>query len=84
MNTTKSKNLHELLDSLSSLTSVQRAEIEKLAGELVKNEDFRNAAGKLENSLETSRVFDESKYVNEVGWLVALSAAIAAVAVVIV
>jgi hypothetical protein len=81
-NTTKSENLHDLLDSLGSLTSVQRAEIEKRAGELVKNEDFRKAAEKLENSLEKSRLFDESKYLSELGWLSALSVAIAALAIV--
>jgi hypothetical protein len=63
----------------ASMSPERRAEIEKRAGELAKNKDFRQAAEILEKSESLS--LDEAKFTGELGWLAALSMAIASVAV---
>lgn len=73
-----SQSEKNLIDAFASLSSEQRAEIEKRADELAKNKDFRQAAG----MLEKSQSLEDVKFVNELGWLSALSVAIAALAVV--
>jgi hypothetical protein len=78
MNTTsQSKNLSNVLASLSP---EQRAEIEKRAGELAKNKDFRQAA----EILEKSQSLDNAKFIGALGWLPAVSVAIAVIAVIVV
>ncbi len=68
----------EKLESvLSKLPPGQREEIEKRARELAMNEDFRRAAG----ILEKSESLENAKFVSELGWLAALSIAIAVIAV---
>lgn len=63
----------------ASMSPERRAEIEKRAGELAQDKDFRQAAEILEKSESLS--LDETKFVGELGWLAALSLAIASVAV---
>jgi hypothetical protein len=63
----------------ASISPERRAEIEKRAGELAKSKDFRQAAEILEKSESLS--LDETKFVGELGWLAALSVAIASLAV---
>ncbi len=65
-------------DVLATLPPERRVEIEKLAAELVKDKDVRRAA----EILEKSRSLEDVKFVGELGWLTALSFAIAAFAVV--
>ncbi len=77
--------MHKTLESeiinevFASMSPEKRAEIEKRAGELAKDKDFRQAAKILEKSESLS--LDETKFVGELGWLAALSVAIASVAV---
>ena len=78
MNTPQSEKT--LIDALASLSPQQRAEIEKRAGELAKNKDFRQAAEILQKSHSVVDL-EDTKFVSELGWLTALSVAIAAVAV---
>ena len=76
MNTTlQSENLDEVL---ATLPPQRRAEIEKHAGELAMDKDFRRAA----EILEKSRSLEDAKFVGELGWLTALSVAIAVIAIV--
>jgi hypothetical protein len=75
MNTiTKSENLEEVL---ATLPPQRRAEIEKHAGELAMDKDFRRAA----ELLEKSQALEDVKFYGELGWLTALSIAIAVIAV---
>lgn len=75
MNTTlQSEKLNEVL---ATLPPDRRAEIEKRAGELAMDKNFRQAAELLENSQE----LEDVKFVGELGWLSALSVAIAVIAV---
>jgi hypothetical protein len=78
---TASQSEKNLIDAFASLSSEQRAEIEKRAGELAKNRDFRKAAEMLEKSQSVEDI-EDVKFVNELGWLTALSVAIAALAVI--
>ena len=77
--------MHKSLESeiisevFASMSPEKRAEIEKRAGELAKNKDFVQAAKILEKSDSLS--LDETKFAGELGWLAALSVAIASVAV---
>jgi excinuclease UvrABC nuclease subunit len=79
MNTTLQSK--KLIDELVSLSPEQRAEIEKRAGELAKNKDFRKAAEMLEKSQSLENI-EDTKFVSEFGWLSALSVAIAALAII--
>jgi len=72
--TLQSENLNEVL---ATLPPGRRAEIEKRAGELAKDKNFRRAAELLENSQE----LEDVKFYGELGWLTALSVAIAVIAV---
>jgi hypothetical protein len=78
---TTSKSEKNLIDVFASLSSEQRAEIQKRADELAKNKDFRQAAEMLEKSQSLGDV-EDVKFVSELGWLSALSVAIAALAVI--
>jgi hypothetical protein len=62
---------------LSALPAERRAEIENRAKELAMDEDFRRAAG----ILEKSQALEDGKFYTELGWLTALSIAIAVIAV---
>ncbi|MGB8408373.1 MAG: hypothetical protein WCE58_00495 [Gallionella sp.] len=62
----------------ASMSPERRAAIEKRAGELAESKDFRQAAKILEKSDSLS--LDETKFAGELGWLAALSVAIASVA----
>lgn len=72
---TQSENVAEVL---ATLPPERRAEIEKLAAELATDKDVRRAA----EILEKSRTLEDVKFVGELGWLTALSVAIAVIAVV--
>ncbi len=75
MNTAlQSENIKSIL---SALPAERRAEIENRAKELAMDEDFRRAAGILENS----QALEDGKFYTELGWLTALSIAIAVIAV---
>jgi hypothetical protein len=75
MNTTS--QFEKLNEVLARLPPDRRAEIEKRAGELAMDKNFRRAAELVENSQE----LEDVKFVGELGWLSALSVAIAVIAV---
>ena len=83
--TAQSKKQPESLDSLddvlASLSPEQRAELEKLAAELVKNEDFREAAELLKKNKSLEPALDDAKFSGELGWLTALASVIAIIAI---
>lgn len=71
--TVQSENIEDIL---ATLPPQRRAEIEKLAAELAKDKDIRRAA----EILEKSRSLEDIKFAGQLGWLTALSFAIAAIA----
>ena len=62
----------------ASMSPERREELRLRATELAKDKDFIKAAELLKNS--SSIEMDEAKFAGELGWLAALSVAIAAVA----
>ena len=70
----ESENLEEVL---ATLPPGRRAEVERRAAELMKDKDFRRAAALLEKSQKMADV----KFYGELGWLTALSIAIAVIVV---
>ncbi len=70
-----------LKDVLASLSPERREEVEKLAAELAKNNDVRMAAELLEKSQTLGPKLDDVKFAGELGWLTALAAAIAIIAI---
>ena len=62
----------------ASMSSERREELRIRASELAKDKDFIKAAELLKHS--SSIEMDEAKFTSELGWLAALSVAIAAVA----
>lgn len=79
MNTTFQSEIQSdnLTKMLASLSPERRAEVEERAEELAKNKDFRQAAEQLEQSPSLENV----KFIGELGWLTAMSVAVAVVAI---
>jgi hypothetical protein len=62
---------------LATIPREHHAKIEKLAGELAKDKDFRQAA----EILKLSEALEDTKFAEELGWLAAVSVAIAFLAI---
>jgi len=65
-------------EKYASLSPEQREELRKRASELVKDQEFLQAAEILKQS--SSVEFDKGKFAGEISWLAALAVAIASVA----
>ncbi|MBI3479590.1 MAG: hypothetical protein HY016_04420 [Nitrosomonadales bacterium] len=76
--TVQPENLEEVL---ATLPPERRAEIEKLAAKLAKSKDLHRAAEILEKSESLGKTLEDTKFIGELGWLTALSVAIAVIAV---
>ena len=76
--TSQSEKLDEML---ACVPPERRAEVKQLAAELEKNKDVQAAAELLNKSRSLGPALDDAKFSGELGWLTALAAAIAIIAI---